>query len=42
MHNTFLANILSTKPRLVSLDAFRGLTIAAMMLVNNLGSYSQA
>lgn len=42
MHNTFLANILSTKQRLVSLDAFRGATIAAMMLVNNLGSYSQA
>jgi predicted acyltransferase len=37
-----LPHILSTKQRLVSLDAFRGLTIAAMMLVNNLGSYTQA
>lgn len=27
-------------PRLVSLDAFRGLTIAAMLLVNNPGSWS--
>ena len=29
-----------TPPRLVSLDAFRGLTIAAMILVNNPGSWS--
>ena len=28
--------------RLVSLDAFRGATIASMMVVNNLGSYSTA
>lgn len=42
MHNTYLANIVSTKQRLVSLDAFRGATIAAMMLVNNLGSHSKA
>jgi hypothetical protein len=27
--------------RLTSLDAFRGLTVAAMMLVNNPGSWAQ-
>src|SRR5689334_19258986 len=29
-----------SKPRLESLDAFRGLTVAAMILVNNPGSWS--
>ncbi len=42
LHNTYLVNIVSTKQRLISLDAFRGATIAAMMLVNNLGSYTGA
>ncbi|MBI2497667.1 MAG: DUF5009 domain-containing protein [Opitutae bacterium] len=31
---------MSSTPRLVSLDAFRGATIAAMLLVNNPGSWS--
>ena len=42
LHNTYLDNIVSTKQRLISLDAFRGATIAAMMLVNNLGSHTSA
>lgn len=42
LHNTYLPNIVSTKQRLISLDAFRGATIAAMMLVNNLGSHTAA
>lgn len=45
-HNNGLTNSIAnaepTKGRLISLDAFRGLTIAAMMVVNNLGSYSTA
>jgi predicted acyltransferase len=32
----------ASSERLVSLDAFRGATIASMMVVNNLGSYSTA
>lgn len=32
-------NIISKKPRLLSLDFFRGLTIAAMILVNTPGDY---
>lgn len=40
LHNTYLANIVSSKQRLISLDAFRGATIAAMMLVNNQGSHT--
>lgn len=42
LHNTYLHHIVSTKQRLISLDAFRGATIAAMMLVNNLGSHTSA
>ena len=31
---------MNTKERLLSLDAFRGFTIAAMILVNNPGTWS--
>ncbi|MCC6264688.1 MAG: DUF5009 domain-containing protein, partial [Bryobacterales bacterium] len=33
---------MQTSERLVSLDAFRGATIAAMILVNNAGSFKSA
>src|SRR5476651_458859 len=32
-------NIAQSKPRLLSLDVFRGITIAAMILVNNPGDW---
>ncbi|MDC2890689.1 hypothetical protein [Psychrosphaera algicola] len=40
--NRFSAQILATLPpqRLLSLDVFRGITITAMVLVNNPGSWS--
>ena len=31
---------MSAPPRLVALDAFRGITIAAMVIVNNPGTWS--
>ncbi len=33
---------MQNSPRILSLDAFRGLTIAAMLIVNNMGDYSNA
>ena len=38
-HNTQTAKLRSSNPRLLSLDVFRGFTVAAMILVNNPGDW---